>query len=84
MFPNIPRGFNLSRILSGISKSLNVANEVIPIYQKLSPMVKNARNAFSSLKEMTSKPQNNNKINNNINPNKKIINAKTNNPSFFQ
>ena len=89
MFPNIPGGFNLSRLLGGISKSLNVANQVIPIYQQLSPMVQNARKAFGSLKEManskttinSSKPTANNNIN--MNQKRAIINS-SNNPSFFQ
>ena len=90
MFPNIPGGFNLSRLLGGISKSLNVANQVIPIYQQLSPMVQNAREAFGSLKEMTNskvnKPINNMpkmSAPNNMNQKRTIINS-SNNPSFFQ
>ena len=59
MFPNVPGGFNLSRLLGGISKSLNVANQVIPIYQQLSPMVQNARRAFGALKEMSNGKANN-------------------------
>ncbi len=91
MFPNVPGGFNLSRLLGGISKSLNVANQVIPIYQQLSPMVQNARRAFGALKEM-SNGKANNPINNmpkkmassnNMNQKRTIINS-SNNPSFFQ
>lgn len=91
MFPNVPGGFNLSRLLGGISKSLNVANQVIPIYQQLSPMVQNARKAFGTLKEMTNskvnKPVNSMPkmagANNNMKQKRAIINS-SNNPSFFQ
>ncbi len=88
MFPNIPSGFNFSRLLGGISKSLNVANQVIPIYQQLSPMVQNARKAFGALKEMTNASLNKGVMNTpnnseNINKKRPIMNN-SNNPSFFQ
>lgn len=84
MFPNIPGGFNLTRLLGGISKSLNFANQVIPIYQQLSPMVQNARKAFSALKDMTNSSPNKETITNNNIVNKKRTINNSNNPSFFQ
>ena len=86
MFPNVPRGFNIAKIIGGLSKSLNVANQMIPLYQQLSPMVQNARKAFGALKEMSNTPQNknNNNIQVNNNQNKRTIKTSSNNPSFFQ
>ncbi len=98
MFPKISSGLSLARIITGISKSLTVANQVIPLYEQMKPMVTNARKAFSILKEINLKPNQNNTnvtLNNsnieNINNNqtKKIatnqkINSNFNNPSFFK
>lgn len=64
----IARGLSLSKVISGISKTLSIANQVIPIYQQTKPMINNARNAFRVLKEFT-KPSSNTE-------NKSIINDK--------
>jgi len=42
-----PSGVGFSKFLSGAYKTLNLANQIIPLYQQISPMVKNARNVFS-------------------------------------
>ncbi len=48
----ITRGFTLSRIISGLSKTLQMANQIIPLYQKARPAIQNARNMLGILKEM--------------------------------
>lgn len=48
---NIVRPFTLTRVLSGISRSLNFANQVIPIYQQAKPMINNARQVISAIRE---------------------------------
>ena len=71
-------GLSLTKILGGISKSLTIAEQIIPIYQKISPSISNLRNIVSNFK-----------INNNINNNtvKKIKtitnNSNSHNPTFF-
>ena len=74
MFTN---GLSITKILGGISKSLTIAEQIIPIYQKLSPGINNLRNIFSNLK-----------INNNYNYNNQIKTITNNsnshnNPTFF-
>lgn len=76
-----PRTFTLSRLFSGISKTLNFANQVIPIYEQTKPLVNNARSIMRAINEFAhSNPK--------INTNKKTVldNSITNssNPVFFQ
>lgn len=89
MFPGGPNPLSFTRILSGISKSLNIANQIIPIYQQVSPMIKNARSAFGMLKEINAPAASKKVINHEKTPNtnttKKITNSSNfNSPSFFQ
>lgn len=42
--------FNLSRILSGLSRTLNIANQVIPIYKDTKPLFNNVKNIYSLFK----------------------------------
>lgn len=76
MFPNSPLSF--FKILDGVSKSLNIVKNVIPIYEKVNPLVKNVivftNNAFKNThtqKKITTRSSNySNK-------------SKPNNPTFF-
>ncbi len=80
-------GLTLTKVISGISKTLNIANQVIPLYKEAKPMINNARTVLSVLKGMGN--TNNNKTNNN----NKVIEQKkepiknttisTNSPKFF-
>ncbi len=42
-------GFNLSKIVSGVSDTLNFVNRAIPIYKQVTPVIKNVRSAFSTV-----------------------------------
>lgn len=89
-------GLSLSRILSGLSRGLTLANQVIPLYQQAKPMISNARKAFSILKEFNNAPATNasNKNNNtqkestnHVNTNEKkslTYNGSASTPVFFQ
>lgn len=57
MFGNsmIPKTFSFTKILSGISKTLNVANQIIPLYNQAKPIISNARNILGVLKEFNTK-----------------------------
>ncbi len=45
-------GLSFTKILSGISKTLNVANQVIPLYKEAKPMINNAKTILGVLKEL--------------------------------
>ena len=53
MFPNIARsGLTLPKVLTGVQKTLNIANQIIPLYVQVKPIIKNAQSAFSVVKEL--------------------------------
>ena len=89
MFGN-PYGTALSftKVLSGISKTLNVANQVIPIYKEAKPMINNAKTILGALKEF-GKSNNSNYVARSTNQNttKKdtvpTLRTVSNNPKFF-
>lgn len=49
----VGRGLSFVKILTGINKTLSIANQVIPIYQQAKPMIQNAKSAFRVLKEFS-------------------------------
>ena len=49
--PRLTGGLTFGKVLGGIGKTLNVINEVIPIYKEAKPLVSSARNAMNLLKE---------------------------------
>ena len=52
MYGNIPNsGLTISKVFSGISKSLNVVNQLIPIYREVKPVIGNAKNILGVLKD---------------------------------
>ena len=52
MFPNPVRsGLTLTKVIGGMSKTLNVVNQLIPLYKEAKPMLSNAQNAFKIAKE---------------------------------
>ncbi len=50
------KGLSLTKIIGGLSKTLQIANQVIPLYQKAKPMIQNARNIMGVLKTITKTP----------------------------
>lgn len=54
------KGLSLAKIIGGLSKTLQIANQVIPIYQKAKPMIKNARSIMNVLKTINKTPSQNN------------------------
>ena len=52
MFPNPVRsGLTLTKFIGGMSKTLNVVNQLLPLYKEAKPMLSNAQNAFKIAKE---------------------------------
>lgn len=78
----VSRVFSLGKILTGLSKTLSLANNILPIYNKAKPVVSNARSIISAFKNInlndTTKP-----ASSQIKIKKEIINKSTNNPQFF-
>lgn len=92
MFNNVPfsqSGFNITKLLGGISKTLNIANKAIPIYQQIKPLVNNVPTILKVAKNISLpdiKKSNNNNSNTNSNYIDKSINlnnSNSNNPVFF-
>lgn len=46
----IKGGLTLPKVIGGISKTLQIANQIIPLYQKAKPMISNARSILSVMK----------------------------------
>ena len=81
-------GLSFTKVLSGISKTLNVANQVIPIYKEAKPMINNAKTILGALKEFgKSSNSNSSTSSTNQDTTKKdtTLEAKivSNNPKFF-
>jgi len=97
MFPGVTKtGLTLPKVIGGISKTLNVANQIIPLYLEAKPMIQNAKNAFSVAKEFMATPKETPKKNTTPQKNKieytsknekkvvpKTTQTSTNNPVFF-
>lgn len=50
----ITSSLSLTKVISGISKTLNIANQVIPLYQQVKPIISNASSILSVFKEFNS------------------------------
>ena len=74
--PFIIKNLSLSSILSGLDKTLNVVNQVIPMYQKIRPLLDNSKDLLNIINSInnTHKEEDTNVI-------KKVDN---NLPTFFQ
>ena len=81
-----PRSLTLTTMIGRINRTLNFANQVIPLYVKAKPMIKNAKDAFKVAKVFMEKPKQTNEEKNKVidTPTKKVetINS-TNKPVFF-
>lgn len=55
MFNQMPinNTFSIGKMIGGISKTLNVANQIIPLYKEAKPMIQNAKNAIGLIKEFS-------------------------------
>jgi len=89
----IGSGLSLGKVLSGISRGLTLANQIIPIYQQAKPMINNARKVLAVMKELNTQTSSKNTIEaeaqiKNTPPTKKVISStstpNTSNPVFFQ
>lgn len=59
MYGSIPTSsLNITKIIGGISKSLNIVNQVIPLYKEMKPIITNAGSILSVFKEMNKEDNN--------------------------
>ncbi len=65
---------DFNKILNGTSKTLNVINQVIPIYYQVKPIIANAKTLFKVAHIIKSDP---------VHTTIKDIDVSTNNPTFF-
>lgn len=61
MFGNLSGASPLTftKVITGISKTLGIVNQAIPIYKEAKPIIQNAKNVYSIFKEFKSTPTNN-------------------------
>lgn len=50
---NIANTLSLSKVLGGVSKFLSIANQAIPLYKEVKPMIGNARKALELVREFS-------------------------------
>ncbi len=87
----LTNGLSLAKVIGGISKTLQIANQVIPLYQKAKPMISNARNIMGVLKTVGTSSKNNLGVKNGqiqeanieIVDSPQIKKAETTSPTFF-
>ena len=60
---NVTSGFALTKVLGGISRGLSIANQVIPLYQQVKPMVQSAKKVIGVLGELNKTSNSNNSSN---------------------
>lgn len=85
MFSNvISSGITLAKVLSGLSKSINIAKEVIPLYESVKPMIRGAKNLPKILNTLN-KGSKENETNKEYSTIKTTIESSLiNNPTFFK
>lgn len=81
-------GFSMLNILNGLSRTLNFANQMIPIYKQLKPIIANSGKVFSTLKSLNINNLTSNKIPKPLSPPPPISSSpnyiSTSSPTFFQ
>ena len=77
------RGLSLIKILNGLSKGLNIANQVIPIYNKAKPMVNNTKSLLTVLKSININDKPSTKKNIETKKESLTDSSNYNNPQFF-
>lgn len=46
----LTKGLSFAKVIGGLSRTLQIANQIIPLYQKAKPAIANARNMLGILK----------------------------------
>lgn len=89
LFSRLFGGINISSILSGTQKTLNIVNQTIPLVKQASPIIKNAKTMFkvmNEFKRVETPEKKENEVNTDyINSVKDtdVIQSNSNGPTFF-
>lgn len=78
--------FSLLKIVGGLSRTLNIANQMIPLYKQVKPLIQNSSKVLSNLKNFANTTIKNNTIQAPSSPTKteyQIPQKTYNNPTFF-
>ena len=51
MYPSSFNGLSLGRVIGGISKTLNIVNQALPLYKEIRPIINNASGILQIFKE---------------------------------
>ena len=87
MFSNIVgTGLTLAKVISGLSKTVNIVKEVIPIYENVKPMLGNTKKIFKYFQNGNNLvlKNSNNIINKKIKKTTRTTSNLINNPTFFK
>ncbi len=91
LFGRLFGGLNLSSILSGAQKTLNIANQTIPLIKQVQPMMHNAKTMFKVMNEFKKFDSGNTPDNSTVNRSEEkapsideAVKPETNGPTFFQ
>ncbi len=89
MFGSVPStSLSIGKVISGLSKSLSIVNQLLPLYREIKPVIGNAKTILNTLKEVGNNKSVNLKkenISNTIKDTSQIesISSTNNNPVFF-
>ena len=87
MFSNVIRTvLTLAKVISGLSKTVNIVKEVIPIYENVKPMLGNTKKIFKYFQNGNNivLKNSNNILNRQIKKTTSTASNLINNPTFFK
>lgn len=78
-------GISLLKIITGLSKTLNIANQLLPIYKQVKPLISTYTNSLKKLPLNNQTRNNTKQINTSTTEHTQDITTSSNNkPTFFQ
>ena len=83
MYPGNFNGLTFGKIIGGISKTLNIVNQAIPLYKQVRPLISIFKE-FNKPDTVTNSKEKSIAISNTLPLKTKITSISTNNPTFFQ
>lgn len=76
--------FSLLKIINGLSRTINIANQMLPLYNQIKPIISNGSKLLSNINLPTLQKQNNNTVTTNTKQIETPIQTENNLPTFFQ
>lgn len=86
LFSRLTSNFSFSGLLNGVQKTLNIANQAIPVVKQIGPVMKNAKTMFRVMNEFKKIDTPNTPTTNTVENTKKTsenVSNKTTGPTFF-